>query len=237
MKLSEKIYPPKGVAVYTGTKNKLSIFTEVSESYCKLVGSEKCLIGLSDFETPCTTAQHAQKFYDQDRLVEKKGNSMLCLDVHYYAKGLSATFFRKLPKKQENKIIGTEFCGWRIDNQRDIIGLSLVLSLQLSKHNKAVLGENSLIVQDNIGELSVRETEVVYLASMNFKSKSIASILGLSVKTVEDYLYKAKLKYHFNGSKKLFSEYMVEEENMHHYLPSEFLLHAKILEKLITNKI
>jgi hypothetical protein len=76
MKISDHINPPSHLNVYAGSKDTQSIFTSANKNYLTLVGCKKSLVGLSDFETPCATAEHAQEFYDQDRLVEKQKNQL-----------------------------------------------------------------------------------------------------------------------------------------------------------------
>lgn len=106
--------------------------------------------------------------------------------------------------------------------------------MKASKSNKTKLGQNSLITVDSIDELSPRELEVMYLVSLGFKSKEIALFLGLSPKTIDDHVYKIKLKYNFMGNKKKLSEYMVDEKKLHHYLPVTFLMYAKKINQLIS---
>lgn len=233
--LVDHINPTKSSVLYAGSKNKESIFTEVTEAYQRLVGAEKSLVGLSDFETPCATSESAQEFFKQDRDVESTQKSLLCLDVHYYANSLSATFFRKSPKYADSNIIGTDFCGWDINSEdgNNVIALSIGLSIKLSKSNKSKIGQNSLIVTDKFDGLTMREFEILYLSSLKLTAKEIANGFEISHKTVEDHIYKIKEKLFFNGHKKDLIDFFVDEKKLHNYVPASFLLNSGDICKLI----
>jgi FixJ family two-component response regulator len=104
----------------------------------------------------------------------------------------------------------------------------------LSKEKKSVVGQNSLIIQDCFDILTPRESEIIYLTSLGFKSKKIASCLGLCANTIDDAIYKIKMKYYFSGNKKNLAEFLVNEKKLHHFLPISILMNAKNMSSLLS---
>lgn len=218
--------------VCSGSKDKQSIYTQVSEHCAKLYGSPDHFIGRSDSESSVFAC--SDHFIYQDRMIERLNTSLFCLDTHYYHNGLQSVIFKRSPKYKDNTLIGTDFLGWKALSQSAITELAILLSMKIKSEKTCALGEVSLILATEFDVLTPREFEILYLSSLGFKSKQIAYFYHLSHKTIDDYIYRAKSKLQFNGHKKQLTEFLVEEKQMHRTLPSSLLISHKAFKRLLS---
>ncbi|MFT6834465.1 MAG: hypothetical protein ACJA0H_000496 [Francisellaceae bacterium] len=227
------ITAPKNARVFSGSKNKNSIFTSTNSDYLSLVGSKTSIIGLSDYEIKSSTSDSAKDFYDQDRLVEKTRAPLKILDVHFFAQGLAASIFIKKPKYSGSVLIGTNFFGWYVDNM-DLISLSISLSNKLSKEMKMKVGQNSLIIKDSFLDLTEKQFISLCLSSLNLNSKQIGNYFGTRERAIDEIFIRIKNKIGFTGkSRKKLCELMVYEHGLHHYIPARLILQSKDVSNFI----
>jgi len=151
------------------------------------------IIGGSSLDLPCDTAACAALFDEQDRQVMRSGKTLKMLDIHRYADGAwRAHLYTKRPWRDDHDaIIGT--IGWGVDITS---AYTYAFGGQLARYTDQsdfLLTEGT--EQSNGLTLSPREQEVLFLVLRGKTSKLAAAVLGLSHRTVEQYVDTLKLKF------------------------------------------
>jgi len=191
-----------------GCKDKNSIFTYGNKEFANLVGlrgeQQFDIIGMTDFDVPCDTINCAELFIKQDQTVITSEKKIKILDIHPYVnKEWQAFIFTKVPFYDENKnILGIIFHGINITNP-NILELGSVLSnVTADIHNDLLGAQSSFLLSHQFSEikLSDREAECLFFILRGKTAKLIGKYLGVSPRTIEEYVSNLKTK--FNAQNK-----------------------------------
>ncbi|MGD9153421.1 MAG: helix-turn-helix transcriptional regulator [Gammaproteobacteria bacterium] len=183
-----------------GCKDKDSVFMYANEEYGRIIGVKHHLdcIGRTDFDMPCATVECAPLFREQDKSVILTEKKLRILDIHPFADNKwKAYVFTKTPLYTNEEIAGTIFHGVDITSVATIEIGALLGKISINDKKSSLIGQSSYIIDNNRGtiNLSTRESEIIFFTVRGKTAKEIAKILNISYRTVEDYLYKLKLKF------------------------------------------
>lgn len=190
-----------------GCKDINSTFVYVNPEYGRMVGFDNHLdcIGKTDYQVPITTKDYADKYVEQDQIVIETERTIRVLDIHPYHDGKwRAHLFTKTPwRDQNNQIIGTIFSGIELTDTAVLeVGhwLCRAIGITQQQKNSSMLRIN--IKKEDIG-LNTRESEVLFLLLHGKKPQYIANTLGVSVKTIENYVLRLREKFNANSKGEL----------------------------------
>lgn len=188
-----------------GCKDKDSVFVYANAEYGKIIGVDHHLdcIGRTDFDMPSPTVECAESFQQQDNLVISTGNRMRVLDIHPYSDGSwRAHLFTKTPWiNEQNETIGTIFSGLELKDTAILeVGHWICRAAGLNKNEQASF---NLDINNQPIKLNTRESEVLFLLLYGKKPQYIAKVLGVSVKTVENYVLRLREKFNANSKSEL----------------------------------
>lgn len=188
-----------------GCKDKDSVFVYANAEYGKIIGVNHHLdcIGRTDFDMPSPTVECAESFQQQDNLVISTGNRMRVLDIHPYSDGSwRAHLFTKTPWiNEQNETIGTIFSGLELKDTAILeVGHWICRAAGLNKNEQASF---NLDINNQPIKLNTRESEVLFLLLYGKKPQYIAKVLGVSVKTVENYVLRLREKFNANSKSEL----------------------------------
>ena len=188
-----------------GCKDKDSIFVYANAEYGKIIGVDHHLdcIGRTDFDMPSPTVECAGSFQQQDKQVMTTGKQMRVLDIHPYSDGSwRAHLFTKTPwKSEQNEIVGTIFSGIELKDTA-ILEVGHWICRAAGINNKDQTSFN-LDLHNQPIKLNTRESEVLFLLLYGKKTQYIAKVLGVSVKTVENYVLRLREKFNANSKSEL----------------------------------
>lgn len=184
-----------------GCKDENSVFMYANSEYGRIIGLKhhEEAVGLTDFDMPCETVNCAHLFKQQDSKVIQTAQKMRILDVHPFSGyEWKAYIFTKTPLLDENKkIIGTIFHGADITNSTSIELGSLLSRMSIEGVKNDLLGQNSYMLGSKFEslKLSDRQSEVLFFLLRGKTVKKIAVLLGISPRTVDEYLEQLKHKF------------------------------------------
>jgi len=199
-----------GIAAF---RDKSCIYQYTNAAYGKVHGLHHHLdiIGGTSLDLPSGAAACAAQFDEQDQLVMRSGKELKILDIHPYTDGeWRIHVYTKQPWRDDNQeIAGT--IGWGVDITD---AYTKTLSSQLAQFTGSI--QNSFTLTDadsaidieNEVPLSPREREVLFLVLRGKTSKLVAAGLGLSYRTVEEYMEAIKLKFGVRSKIELIDEAM-----------------------------
>lgn len=180
-----------GPAIY---KDEHHTFQYVNEQYGKLVGvrgHHLDLIGSTVAEVPCGMAAAADILEEQDRLIMSSGRSVKKLDIHPCADGIWTVHVgRKEPIFDDNKkAVGVIWHGIDITD-----AYTVAISTQLARFSGL---QNNYELSNHGGclSLSPRESQVLFLIMRGKTAKLAATVLGVSHRTVQQYIDSLKQKF------------------------------------------
>jgi len=191
-----------------GCKDNDSVFMYANKEYAKIIGigedNHLDIIGQTDFDMPCETVNCAKLFRKQDRKVILSESPIRILDIHPFAgKEWRAYVFTKTPLYDNSlSVKGTIFHGANITNS-SVLELGSFLSKMTTEiQNPLLENQNSFLLNHAFNDinLSDREAECLFFTLRGKSAKHIARYLGISPRTVEEYL--VKLKFKFNAQNK-----------------------------------
>ena len=191
-----------------GCKDKDSVFMYGNKEYAKIIGIKEeqhlDVIGRTDFDMPCDTVNCAGLFRQQDKTVMTSEQKLRILDIHPFAgKEWKAYIFTKTPLYDDNKnVSGTIFHGVNITSPT-VLELGSLLSRMTSNIQDNLLSsQSSFLLKHKFNEikLSDREAECLFFLLRGKTAKLIAAYLGISPRTVEEYITHLKIK--FNAQNK-----------------------------------
>ncbi|NTZ82500.1 helix-turn-helix transcriptional regulator [Burkholderia metallica] len=184
-----------------GCKDSASRFIHVNDAFAKVVGvrDPRELEDKSAFDLPCGSSNCAAEFQAQDREVRETGRAIKVLDIHPYAEDVWMAFiFTKVPLVDRNEeIVGTIFHAEEL-SQIDMITLGRVIGDSYAgKQVGSPVEQGSYRIgsQKDALELTERERQVLFFLARNKMAKDIANILGLSVRTIEQYIGNLRCKF------------------------------------------
>lgn len=183
------------------------------------------IIGRTDFDMPGPIVESSESFQQQDHLVMTTGNPVRSLEIHPDAAGdWRVHIVTKSPwKNDQNDIIGNIFHGIELKDTAILevghwicrsagLDLKSPVSFSLDLHNQPI-------------NLNPRESEVLFLLLYGKKPQYIARVLGISVKTVENYILRLRIQFNANSKNELLDRAL------------DLGYSAKIPESLITHQL
>ncbi|EAR57517.1 hypothetical transcriptional regulator [Photobacterium sp. SKA34] len=190
-----------------GCKDINSTFVYVNSEYGRMVGFDNHLdcIGKNDYQLPITTADYADKYVEQDKIVIETERTIRVLDIHPYHDGKwRAHLFTKTPwRDHNNQVIGTIFSGIELTDTAVLeVGHWLCRAIGITQQQKNSSMPRISIKKEDIG-LNTRESEVLFLLLHGKKPQYIANTLGVSVKTIENYVLRLREKFNANSKGEL----------------------------------
>ncbi|WP_114765664.1 helix-turn-helix transcriptional regulator [Vibrio rhodolitus] len=208
---------------YWGCKDLNSVFVYANTAYAQLVGFQTAeqVIGLSDHDMPCKTANCATDFRQQDKLVIDSQCAIKVLDVHPYPDGSwRAHIFSKKPwYNAEGKVQGTIFFGQDLTDTAILeVGHWICRATGILSDLKVTKWEVSAPGSE---KLTSREQEVLFLMLYGKKPTFIADAMGISIKTFEGYV--ARLRAKFNAHSKAHLVDLALERGYGSYIPQTML--------------
>ena len=186
-----------GIAAF---RDKACVYQYTNAAYGKVHGLTHHLdiVGGTSLDLPGGAVACAALFDEQDQLVMRSGKELKILDIHPYTDGeWRIHLYTKRPWLNDVKeIAGT--VGWGVDITD---AYTKALSSQLAQftgkiqNSFTLTGAESAPHSGNDISLSPRESEVLFLILRGKTAKLAAAVMGLSYRTVEQYLDTIKLKF------------------------------------------
>lgn len=183
---------------YWGCKDLNSVFLYANDAYASLVGlasSRECS-GRTDFDMPSATTRFAHCFQEQDRYVIQTQKSLKVLDIHPYPDGCwHAHIFTKTPWFDENGTVqGTIFYGQDLTDTAVLeVGHWVCRATgMIAPPNLHHLPSRH---EDGLCNLTIRESEILFLLLYGKKPKFIANAMNISIKTFESYVVRLRHKF------------------------------------------
>lgn len=194
-----------------GVKNLESRYLIVTDKYAQLLGFKNAseLHGLGDGDALVSTAQFEKVFYQQDRIVEQSGTTLICLDNHFYSNGFDSYVFHKTPviNPRTRNILGV-----RLIASKPLLLSPIRLAIdipQVCKVNPQLVTVSYSAVSNF--RLTSRQHLVLFLILNGYSQGEIVQIFPLlqehiSEPAVKDILRVLKIKLGVNTKKELINK-------------------------------
>ncbi|MBX9706016.1 MAG: helix-turn-helix transcriptional regulator, partial [Gammaproteobacteria bacterium] len=135
----------------------------------------------------------------QDQQVIKTATTMRVLDIHPFAGGEWKVYiFTKAPMwNDQNELIGTIYHGQDITSTTAMEIGSLLTRASVAEVGSDILGQNSYILGTQFSDLKLtdRQSEVLFYLLRGKTVKQIGLLLGISYRTVDEYMEQLKHKF------------------------------------------
>lgn len=187
--------------VYLWKKDINFNYMEINQDCAALFGipKKKDISGFSDYDIPCKIADFADTFRQQDEQVMKTAQPLKILEIHQCAENQTKIMLNtKNPLKNENgAIYGTfAYCVDITDYLGNITNLLTQLSVENNTTKRKLLtGSYSIYQAEYDDVLTPRQMDCLFYLLRGKTSKQIAEALGLSPRTVEQYVEQLKHKF------------------------------------------
>lgn len=180
-----------------GCKSRDSVFLYSNAEHGKCVGLDNHLdiVGRTVLDLPCIAAC-AEMYQEQDQEVMRSGRTLQMLDIHPGAdQKWHAFIVTKKPWVDDDKnVIGTIFSGCEITSVYSMALCSTLEKWSGRSQNSYTLTDDTLEIK-----LSSRESEVLFLIIRGKTAKLAAATLGISYRTVQQYIDVLKGKFSVNS--------------------------------------
>lgn len=195
-----------------GIKDDKSSFIYANDRHHELVGVPTTFDfeGRYDEDIPSSMSQFAREFRQHDRKVEETRDRVTSLEVHPFENRdyLQPWFIEKYPLFDlSGNCRGTVWHGRPVEN------------IILTRLNKIKI-PTSLVFTPPSKVFSEREWEIVFYLLQTYTVKEIAKCLGLSQRTVGNYVQSMYQKIGVNNKRGLL-EYC-HDNNINNYIPQSF---------------
>ena len=179
--------------------------------------------GLSDYDAPW--AQYAENYLSHDLDVKKK-LTYDQIDMILFHDGTQKLLLnKKIPyKNKQGEVIALLGLAYELKS-KDITSIARLLDAKNPfKDGKSIIisDNNYLQSKTNKLKLTIRETECLFFLMRGGTSKSIASRLGLSPRTIDAYTENIKIKFNCRYKAELIEKAM--EYGMYHFIPNSLML-------------
>ncbi|WP_341755693.1 MULTISPECIES: LuxR C-terminal-related transcriptional regulator [unclassified Candidatus Tisiphia] len=202
-----------------------SKYSVISKDYALLLGwkSPDHCVDLTDFDIPCEAVKAAEQFITLDQKVIDTTKAILSLYICNYSSGWKTLMSHKIPIQQEDGKI-TGIFGQVMDiSNTNMFNWYLALN-QFDK--KFINSQDKPIIyilnqEHSPLPLSKKQQECVFLLLRGKSMKEIATILNLSVRTVESYFAIIKLKLGCSNKSQLIEKAI--NSGFLHYIPNSII--------------
>lgn len=179
--------------------NKHSEFMISNHYTANLFGyrSEDALLGLNAFGMRCPAVESATDFIKQDQLVIESQQEITLLDIHSYADGINRVLLtKKKPLYQDNTLSGVICHCTEIQSDTLSKVCGILIDSEKKYFDSKSYNDRSYFIGNfpNTINFSKRELEVLFYYLRGKSAKTIAKILQLSFRTVENYIQNIKNK-------------------------------------------
>ena len=187
-----------------GCKDLHSRYVYVNQEYAQLIGfnnANECL-NMTDDEQPGERRKFAKIFQEQDQYVISSKKRLRVLNIHPDLKqGWRAHLFTKSPwLDDEGNVKGVIFSGFELQNTAILeVGHWICRAAELNIKETIISSEK---VKNTI-KLNTRESEVLFLLLYGKKPQDMANTLHLSVKTIDNYVFKLREKFNAKSKRAL----------------------------------
>lgn len=195
-----------------GAKDHESRFIFLNKTLRKMLylPDDFAVEGRLDEELPCHFSEYQDCFQAHDRKVERLRDRVTALEIHPWKNMpyLSPWFFDKFPLiADDGSVRGTFFHGRPVEN------------IILTSLNKIKI-PTSLVFTPPSKIFSEREWEIIFYLLHTYSVKEIAHRVGLSQRTVGNYVQSMYEKIGVNNKRGLI-EYC-HDNNINNYIPQSF---------------
>jgi DNA-binding CsgD family transcriptional regulator len=202
-------------------KDVNSRYSVISKDYALLLGwknPDQC-VDLTDFDIPCEAAKAAEQFRTLDQKVVDSTEAVLSLYICNYSSGWKTLISNKMPIQHENGQIAGIYGQVMDISNTNMFNWCLALNQfdqkLISTKNKPVI---YILNQEHSPlPLSRQQQACVFLLIRGKSMKEIATILNLSVRTVESYFVIIKLKLGCNNKSQIIEKAI--NGGFLHYIP------------------
>ncbi|WP_249168489.1 helix-turn-helix transcriptional regulator [Erwinia sp. E602] len=195
-----------------GIKNRESQFVFVNKRQSRLLGISEQFDyeGRVDEELPCSLSEFGNEFRRHDRRTEESGDKVTSLEVHAYENHdyLQPWFFDKFPLYD-----ATGACRGTVWHGRPVENIVLTRLKKIKIPTSLVFTPPSALFSD-------REWEILFYLLQTYTVKETASCLGLSQRTVGNYVQNMYEKIGVNNKRSLFD--FCHDNNITNYIPQSF---------------
>ena len=195
-----------------GIKDLESRFIYVNSRHTQVLGISKSFNyeGRYDEELPCSLCEFADEFRQHDRRTEASGDRVTSLEVHPFENKdyLQPWFCEKFPLYD-----ATGACRGTVWHGRPVENVVLARLNQIKIPTSLVFTPPSKLFSD-------REWEIVFYLLQTYTVKEIAGCLGLSQRTVGNYVQSMYEKIGVTNKRGLL-EYC-HDNNITNYIPQSF---------------
>ena len=206
-------------------KDLNSEYAGMSDAFAKFVGWKdyKQSLGKTDYQFPCQASEYADRFRADDYKVINANIPILNLEIYEFAAGFQSLITQKIPFKNNNgKTIAT-FC-----QSFDVSNINIFRCFRHLNHNdKKVIDSFTKSTTYILNSercplpLPARQQECLFWLVRGKTMKEIAYLLGLSERTVEDYIYCIKYKLRCYTKGQLIDKAI--DSGFLYYIPERFL--------------
>jgi DNA-binding CsgD family transcriptional regulator len=184
---------------FVAWKTPDSIYAGANDLCAKLAGYQNVdsYLGTKDYEWKCEAVEVADKIRQQDELVLKTKKAWHSFNILKFSQSLTYYFSQKsvlyLPG---GEILGVLFIGTIVTDASILKMFNTVVKNDPQKTNAKIQCNIYSIVKENDEyQLTPRQEQCMFYLLRGKTSKTIANILGLSVRTVEAYIDDIKNKF------------------------------------------
>lgn len=207
-----------GLVIAKDINSKYSV---ISKDYALLLGwknPDQC-VDLTDFDIPCEAVKAAEQFRVLDQKVVDSAEAVLSLYICNYSFGWKTLISNKIPIQQENGQVSGIYGQVMDISNTNMFNWCLALNQFdqkfISTQNKPVI---YILNQEHSPlPLSKQQQACVFLLIRGNSMKQIASVLDLSVRTVESYFMIIKLKLGCNNKSQIIEKAI--NSGFLHYIP------------------
>jgi DNA-binding CsgD family transcriptional regulator len=177
-----------------------STFLGGNEAFSKSVGFNSVaeLVGNSDFSMPCEASECAKEIVAQDKKVLESRTPLEILDIHHFFDGEQKIMLTKKSPliDQSGSVLGVICFLTEITNNILTNNFFKLINNSSRRNMSYVLTDDRYSLSVGYEKLTRRELECVYLLLQGKTARSIAEILYLSPRTIENHLLKIREKFY-----------------------------------------
>lgn len=187
--------------------------------------------GRSDREIPCHANEHADIFIEQDQYVIQSGQQWIGFDIVQYCDGWHIIFSKKNPfRNKQNQISAVLHSGIDLSDPQwhALLNGLFNMDLKFYSNKKKMISYHLQMTKNSIfDQLSNREQECLFYLIRGKSIKMIASLLNLSIRTIETHINHIREKLNCK-SKQILIEFALCNNYLQNIPKSVFQRHLSV---------